>query len=57
MFGGYVFKGEIQSCYSEEKPEYARYTDFFYVEPYDREFTVNKPLICLVFEDGIDMVK
>lgn len=28
MFGGYVFKGEIQSCYSEEKPEYARYTDF-----------------------------
>lgn len=57
MFGGYIIKGEIQSCISDDGEGIERYRDYCYVPPRESDFTVNKPLICLVFDDAIDIIK
>ncbi|CAD8090636.1 unnamed protein product [Paramecium primaurelia] len=57
MFGGYIIKGEIQSCIQDESEGIERYNEYCYVPPRENDFNVIKPLICLVFDDAIDVIK
>ncbi|CAD8090161.1 unnamed protein product [Paramecium primaurelia] len=57
MFDGYIVKGEIQSCIQDENDGVKRYNDYCYVQPRENDFNVTKTLICLVFNDAIDVIK
>ncbi|CAD8098564.1 unnamed protein product [Paramecium primaurelia] len=57
MFGGYIIKGEIQSCIQDDGDGFEIYRDYCYVPPRENDFIVNKSLICLVFDDAIDIIK